>query len=309
LIDKFEGCLVGLAVGDALGAPLEFLSRDQIQIRHGTVTEMIGGGWLDVRPGETTDDTAMAAALAESLVAKRDFDPEDVLARYLAWYRTNPKDIGSTIRAALRWVDNGGDWREAAHRAAEIVRDMTAGNGAMMRCAPLALLRFRDPALLVHDVVVDARLTHEDPRAAGGSAALAACVAVALVEKDRRKVLDGAFEILEGQGRLVPNLLPDVANRRVEHLRPESYVVDTLEVALWHFLHAGSFEECLVRTVNLGGDADTIGACAGALAGAYWGLAAIPTRWARAIQERSTLRALARDLYSAATGEPAVASG
>jgi len=302
LIEKFEGCLVGLAVGDALGAPLEFLSRDQVQIRHGTVTEMIGGGWLDVRAGETTDDTAMAMALAESLVANRGFEPQDVLERYLAWYRKGPKDIGSTVRAALRWVDNGGEWREAARRAAEVAREGSAGNGAMMRCAPLALLHFQDSEALIRDVAADARLTHDDARAGAGSAALAVAIALALVEKDRRQILEKAYEILEKHSRYVPNLLPDVATRKIEHLRPETYVVDTLEVSLWHFLHAKSFEECLVQTVNMGGDADTIGACAGAVAGAYWGIGAIPARWTRPIQERSNLRALACDLHAIATG-------
>ncbi|HET6202763.1 MAG TPA: ADP-ribosylglycohydrolase family protein [Planctomycetota bacterium] len=302
MIEKFEGCLLGLAVGDALGAPLEFQTRDQIQIRHATVTEMIGGGLLDLRPGETTDDTAMALALAESLVAKKGFDPADAMARYLAWYRTGPKDIGSTIRAALRHVDDGGDWKEAAVRAAEIVRGETAGNGTMVRCVPLALLRHRDPNAVIRDGAAEARLTHVDPRAGAGSAAVGVCVALALVETDRKKLLDRAFEVLENNPDGTPNLLPDVTAKREGELRPEPFVVDTLEVALWHFLRAKNFEECLVRVVNAGGDADTIGAIAGAIGGAFWGIGAIPVRWLRTIQERTTIKALARDLHALATG-------
>ncbi|MCI0589027.1 MAG: ADP-ribosylglycohydrolase family protein [Planctomycetes bacterium] len=301
MIEKFEGCLLGLAVGDALGGPLEFLTRDQIGIRHATVTEMIGGGWLDLRPGETTDDTAMALALAESLVAKKGFDPADVMQRYLRWYRTGPKDIGNTIRAALRQVDDGGDWKEAATRASEIVRGETAGNGAMMRCAPLALLRHRDLNALVRDCAAEARLTHLDPRAGAGSAALGVTIALALQETDRKKILDRAFEALENNADGVPNLLPDVATKREGELRPETFVLDSLEVALWHFLRAKNFEECLVKIVNTGGDADTIGAIAGALGGAFWGLGAIPTRWLRTIQERTTIKALARDILALAT--------
>ena len=302
MIEKFEGCLLGLAVGDALGGPLEFLTRDQIGIRHATVTEMIGGGWLDLRPGETTDDTAMALALAESLVAKKGFDPADVMQHYLRWYRTGPKDIGNTIRAALRHIDDGGDWKEAAVRASEIVRGETAGNGAMMRCAPLALLRHRDLDALVRDCAAEARLTHFDPRAGAGSAALGVAIALAFQETDRKKLLDRAFEALENNADGVANLLPDVSAKREGELRPEGFVVDSLEVALWHFLRAKNFEECLIKIVNTGGDADTIGAIAGALGGAYWGVGAIPTRWLRTIQERTTIKALARDILALATG-------
>lgn len=302
MIDKFEGCLLGLAVGDALGAPLEFLTRDQIQIRHATVTEMIGGGLLDVRPGETTDDTAMVTALAESLVAKKGFDPADVIERYLRWFRTGPKDMGSTIRAALRHVDDGGNWKEAAARAQEIVRGETAGNGTMMRCAPLGLLHHRDLKAVIRDCAAEAKLTHLDPRAGAGSAAVGVCVALALAEADRKRLLDRAFEVLEENPDGVPNLLPDVSTKREGELRPESSVVDTLEVALWHFLRAKSFEECLVKVVNAGGDADTIGAIAGAIGGAYWGVGAIPARWLRTIQERTTLKGLARELHALATG-------
>ncbi len=302
MIEKFEGCLLGLAVGDALGGPLEFLTRDQIGIRHATVTEMIGGGWLNLRPGETTDDTAMALALAESLVAKKGFDPADVVQRYLRWYRTGPKDVGNTIRAALRHVDDGGDWKEAAARASEIVRGETAGNGAMMRCAPLALLRHRDLNALVRDVVAEARLTHLDPRAGAGSAALGVTIALALQETDRKKLLDRAFEALENNADGVANLLPDVSAKREGELRPEVFVLDSLEVALWHFLRAKNLEECLIKIVNTGGDADTIGAIAGALGGAFWGVGAIPTRWLRTIQERTTIKALARDLLALAAG-------
>ena len=301
MIEKFEGCLLGLAVGDALGAPLEFMTRDQIGIRHATVTEMIGGGLLDVRPGETTDDTAMAAALAESLVARKGFDPADVMACYLAWYSRGPKDVGNTIRAALRHVDDGGDWKEAAARASEIVRGETAGNGTMMRCAPLVLLRHRDLNALIRDCAAEARLTHLDSRAGAGSAAVGVCVALALVETNRKRLLDRAFEALEGNPHGVANLLPDVFAKRESELRPEPFVVDSLEVALWHFAHARSFEECLVKVVNSGGDADTIGAIAGAIGGTYWGVGAIPTRWLRTIQERPTLKALARELLTLAS--------
>ena len=100
---RYRGCLLGLAVGDALGGPVEFMTTEQIIAKRGKpVREMIGGGWLKLRPGETTDDTAMARALAESLVAVGGFDAADVAARYVRWMQSKPPDIGNITRIALR---------------------------------------------------------------------------------------------------------------------------------------------------------------------------------------------------------------
>src|SRR5215211_1602510 len=149
LIDRYRGCLLGLACGDALGGPIEFETRAAIRERFpGGLRDFIGGGWLHLIPGEITDDTQMTLALAESLACSGPLDMDDVAARFLSWFRSEPEDIGNTTRSALSYLANGVPWEEAGERVIS-ESPSAAGNAAVMRCAPVAL-RFRTaPAQLV----------------------------------------------------------------------------------------------------------------------------------------------------------------
>jgi ADP-ribosyl-[dinitrogen reductase] hydrolase len=297
LEDRYVGCLVGLAVGDALGAPLEFMGPEQIRIKHGLVSEMIGGGWQGLRPGETTDETAMARTLGESLVERGDLDLEDVAVRYRAWLRGSPREVEPITRAALEALDEGYPPAEAAARAMELTSDQVASNGALVRAVPLALLYRRDPEVLLSRAAEEAALTHADPRCGGAAAALAAVIVGILAgETDRGAVLDAAFDALERMPEGIPNVLPDAASKRSTALRPSRFVIDTLETALVEWFRAPDLDTCLVRTVNHGVESAATGAVAGALAGATWGAGAIPRRWARAVQDRKTLVRIAGSL-------------
>ncbi|MHC4600758.1 MAG: ADP-ribosylglycohydrolase family protein [Planctomycetota bacterium] len=299
--ERYIGCLLGLGVGDALGAPMEFMSAPQIQIKHGMVKEMIGGGWLNVRPGETTDDTAMALALAESLVEKKTFDRDDTAARYVAWLRSGPRDVGNTVRASLNRIAEGMDPEEASAETHSEVGGKTAGNGTAMRAAPLALaFHDREEELIAHSRA-DATITHHDPLAGLGSAALNLMIATALGPgKDRKVVPDKAREILTrlGEARAVP----DPSGKEAGDLRPTGFVLDSLECAIWAFLTGKGFEDALVRAVNLGGDTDTIGAICGALCGAWYGAPKIPARWIQPLDKREALEGAAKALFKMASG-------
>jgi len=291
--DRFVGTLVGLALGDALGGPLEFLSRNQIQIKFGQVDEMIGGGWLDLRPGEWTDDTAMMLCLAESLVARQGFEAAAVTENYLAWYRSGPKDIGNVTRASLALHDLGGPPDEAA-RVAHEGSGLSAGNGTIMRCAPLGLYYRSNRFRLIESSLQDARITHWDPKAGSCSAGLNLMISILLEgERELSTVLQQAQAILEEDEQGARPLIPDPSQKSREDLRPSGYVIDTLECALWALFNTGSFRDCLVEAVNLGGDADTIGAVSGALAGAYYGFNSFPQRWVDTLAEAGRIRKLA----------------
>ncbi len=295
LEDRYAGCLLGLGAGDALGAPLEFMSPSQIRIKHGTVREMIGGGWLHLRPGETTDDTAMALCLAESLAEKGAFDREDAASRYVAWLKSGPRDAGNTTRASLTRIAEGMDIDQASAAVHSEVEGKTAGNGALMRCAPLALAFPSEPETLIAHTKSDAGITHHDPLAGLGAAALNLLVAGALgPAKDKASLLEQTHEILAARDE--SHALPDPAGKKAADLRPTGYVLDTLECALWAFLNAKGFEACLVLAVNLGGDADTTGAVCGALAGAWYGASKIPARWLSALDRRPSLARVAKRL-------------
>ena len=298
LLDKYQGCLIGLAVGDALGGPLEFMSREQILIKHGEVREMIGGGWLHLRPGEFTDDTEMMLCLAESLVDKKVFDREDVSRRYLEWFRTQPRDIGNITRAALSALDQGVSIDEASRNAHELSGYKSAGNATVMRAAPIGLLYQRDHKALVEACLQDALLTHYDKKAGIGSVTLCLLISEFLGgEKDKSLALRRATDFLEGGEGGLFSVLPNFEYVEEGELKSSAYVVDTLSVSLYHFLKTKSFEQCLVKVVNMGGDSDTAGAVSGAVAGAYYGLSGIPRRWSEKIKDRGFIAHMARRLY------------
>jgi ADP-ribosyl-[dinitrogen reductase] hydrolase len=295
--ERYTGCLLGLGVGDALGAPLEFMSAEQILIKHGVVREMIGGGWLNVRPGETTDDTAMALTLAESLIEKKTFDRDDAAARYVAWLRSGPRDVGNTIRASLTRIGEGMEPEEASAEAHFEVGGKTAGNGAAMRAAPLALAFPDSEEKLLAHARADAAVTHHDPLAGQGSAALVLMIAAALGPgKDKTAVPGKAREVLSALGEA--RAVPDPSGKEAKDLRPTGFVLDTLECAAWAFLSGKGFEDCLVRAVNLGGDTDTIGAITGALCGAWYGAPKIPDRWLRPLDQRTALEEAGKALFT-----------
>ena len=298
ILSRATGCLLGLAVGDALGAPLEFMTGHQIQIKHGTVRDMIGGGWLGLRPGETTEDTALMVRLARSLVEKGEFMREDVALRYAEWYRRGQKSPSGVLRTALALLAEGVPPGDVARRAHGLSAEEPAGNATLARCVPIALRYGPDDRRVIEAAALEAGITHVDARAVGGSAALALTLSLLIEGLEPGPALDRAHEILESDGLGVGNFLPDPRASRAERLRPTTNVLDTLETAYHHFYRARGFGACLVDVVNLGGDADTIGAVAGALAGARFGAEAIPPRWLRPLAERDLLRDLARDLVA-----------
>ncbi|MBA3947733.1 MAG: ADP-ribosylglycohydrolase family protein [Herpetosiphonaceae bacterium] len=305
LQDRFRGVIAGLAVGDALGGPVEFMSPQEIITKRGKpVREMIGGGWLKLKPGETTDDTAMARALAESVVALGDFDCDDVARRYVLWLKTGPKDIGNITRRALEAWQKGVTLPHAAAAAHRLTGGKSAGNGSIMRCAPLALRYAWDERRLIDSSRDDALITHFDPEAGSGSMAVNLLIAHLLRDEPLGQALATVAGRLRGMPRTaahVADLFEQVDPQADSRTLPNSgYVLDTIRIVLWALKGNSSFEEAVVAAVNCGGDADTQGAVAGALAGARWGYAAIPQRWLEPLQDRDRLLTLADRLLSLA---------
>ncbi len=271
LLDRARGCAVGAAIGDALGMPLEARSPRPL---HHLLREMVSGR---LPAGSFTDDTEMALALAESLLARRPLDPADLGRRFVAWADTGPDDIGVHTYRVLARLRRGESWDTAAEAVQEMNR-ASAPNGSLMRCWPVALAHWDDPDALTHDSALQSRVTH----------AHADCLAACVFANTLIAALLRGTAPAEGIGEALATVpLPDAlravvegaANRRREELPNSGWVRHTLESALWGLLTTGSFEDALVQVVNLGGDADSAGAVAGALAGAAYGLEAIPARW------------------------------
>lgn len=291
MLDRARGVLLGLAVGDALGGPLEFLSADEIRARHGgPVRDYIGGGWLDLEPGRGTDDTAMALALARSAATSIGYDPGRALAAYLEWFRSDPPDVGGTIRHALAAAD-AGVATGAATEELHLRTGRTAGNGSLMRIAPIALRHLPQADRRALAARMDSKLTHYDDHAADACAWLCDVIAAIVDGVDPAEL--AAPAALEHEWAI--SRAAAVASVSGEAV---GYVGTTLSVASTALSNFDSFEDGLVWIVNLGGDADTNGAVAGALLGARFGAGAIPSRWLEQLAVRDEAETLAERLIA-----------
>jgi ADP-ribosyl-[dinitrogen reductase] hydrolase len=293
--DRVAGCLVGVAVGDALGAPLEFHSRREIRNRfpHG-LREMIASPQR--QKGEYTDDTQMALLIAESLLDQKSFAPLDLAMRFELWARTAP-DVGLQTRAVVamaRYLQHPEDC--AARYHADRPHD-SAGNGALMRCAPVALFCLHSLEQLVELSRATSRVTHCDPKAQSSCVLLNAWIRAMIMDNVRDARSQG-FALIKDSERFPWQRLMEIELYKEEDIASTGYTVHTLEAAAWSFLTTDSFEEAVVRAACLGDDADTTAAVCGALAGAYYGCDAIPLTWRNDLQNERRIRELALALAS-----------
>ena len=263
LWDRALGAFLGVAIGDALGATVEFMTAQEIDAQFGVHHQIVGGGWLRLKPGQVTDDTEMALALGSALVARGGWDLRAIADAFVAWMRGNPVDIGNACRRGIaRYLSSGSLCVPPAEE--------NGGNGAAMRNLPTVLVSLASEELLIQRSLEQAHLTHHHPKSD------AATVAIACMT--RRLLLAG------GQAACDQIASGLVARHPAFAFKPwpgntTGYIVDTVQTVFDGFFNTGSFEACLVRVVNRGGDADTTGALAGQLAGALYGLRGIPTRW------------------------------
>ncbi|HEU0193310.1 MAG TPA: ADP-ribosylglycohydrolase family protein [Gaiellales bacterium] len=289
LADRARGAMLGLAVGDALGAPLEWLHPDQISARYGgPLRDMVASPLWE--RGEWTDDTAMALALAESMVDQGGYVEQDVFARYALWARSGPKDIGSTVDAALRRARDASDARSLAAAYHELSGGQSAGNGSLMRTVPIALRYLDDPSSLERYSRLDSGLTHHDPLA--GDACVWFNMTVAALVSGRRPPSSRsavARRAEEASALSAAELADEVQGQM-------GYVLTALRVGFAAAFGHGDLEEAVVYAANLGGDADTNAAVTGALAGARFGASAIPERWLEPLYERARLTGIATRL-------------
>lgn len=301
LPDRYRGVLLGLASGDALGGPVEFIKRDAIAARFPDgVREFVGGGWLDLDPGEITDDTQQALILCRAL-GDEGFNLDAFGEGLVAWFHSLPKDIGNTTRIALEVLASGTPPEQSGEAARAQRGDAgSAANGGVMRCAPVAL-RFRhDPAALVEASLASARVTHAESRAAWGTVAVNQAVAHLL---NGGSVGDAPAAAVVGiPDQRVTDAVLAAAGLPREQVTAGGYVLSTVGAAFWALANFPTAEEVIVQAVSLGEDADSTGAVAGALAGAAYGADALPARWREHVQCRDELVAHADRLLHFAEG-------
>lgn len=306
LLDRFRGALLGLAVGNALGLPVEGESAHAIR-RH------FQGGITEVRVEEHDrpwdDDLAQAAILAEVLLESEELDPEAFAGRLVVWARENGRGIGGLTQSAIDEFAKGLPSQEAARVAWEGNAMSNAGNGAVMRCPPVALRHMRSGVDLVRTARTSALVTHYDARCEWSTVVTAVALATCLSGRPvAEQDLAVAVEAIGGEGWLADSIeqvaeaVQSVKGTTLEALELDDpvdmgYTLKAMQVALWCTAQPGGFEQTVVAVVNEGGDSDTNGALAGAVMGARHGASSIPSRWLDNVADTQSLTRLADRLF------------
>jgi ADP-ribosyl-[dinitrogen reductase] hydrolase len=298
-LDRAQGCLLGLAIGDAVGTTLEFRPRGSFE----PIDDMVGGGAYALQAGEWTDDTSLAICLAESLIARSGFDPQDQAERYLAWSETGrpgPRgycfDIGNTTAEALN------RFRQTGEPFSGPDGPWSAGNGSLMRLAPIPIFLANDSEAAVNFAGESSRVTHGADQAVDACRAYAAILVAALGGAGREALLATPAPDGPGERPLSPRVLDVMQGswreKTVEEIKGTGYVVASLEAAIWCFANTDSYREAVLCAANLGDDADTTAAICGQLAGAFYGASAIPMEWRERVLMREEIEILAQQLWA-----------
>lgn len=288
LIDKYKGCLVGLAVGDAVGTTLEFEPKGSFT----PITDMVGGGPFRLRPGEWTDDTSMALCIAQSLIHCGKFDAENIMNRFCNWSNhgymsSNGRcfDIGNTVADALiKFERTGEPFAGATHYR-------SAGNGCIMRIAPIPIFYRNNVDQALHFASESSRTTHGAAECVDSSKLFVSMILSAFESQNKLEILtNNKYEPFESKVKEIHSA--SFLEESYEDLNADGYVIRSLTAALWCFYHSNSFEEAILKSANLGSDADTTAAICGQLAGAYYGLSGIPNHWLEKLVMRDEIESM-----------------
>lgn len=277
--DKIKGSFIGLFVGDAVGTTLEFK-----EIGHQPrITDMIGGGVFRLNPGEWTDDGSMALCIAKSIIDKKSVDKKDIMRLFARWFlygenASNGKcfDVGGTCNRYINaFINSKGVYNDAENHVWE------AGNGSIMRLVPAIIPYIDDEKAAISAAIQQSLVTH------GNSEVLTYC-------EKLTKVIVGCIN------GVYPVVDDEIKNTSEDELATSGYVVDTYDAAMWAFWNTDNFRDCILAAANLCGDADTIAAVAGQVAGAWYGYSDIPKEWIDKLAKKDELLSVCDDLMSVA---------
>ena len=301
--NQIKGALFGVAVGDALGAPVEFMSPEGIARQHGRVDEMIGGGWLNVAPGEITDDTQMTLCVARGILKNPEHPVAEIGANFIEWACGGPKDIGGTCALSISKAQqiarvsghldrpSYSDWMQASNDADKAMNGRSAGNGSLMRTVYVPCYYYSEAEMTERAIAISTMTHHSDE--AAEACTLYSRIIARMLNRKKTQTRLLIFEEEVKRSRYAEALRPDFRPK------PSGYVVDSLKAAIWSISRTEQrrypFRSAVESAVNLGGDADTIGAITGGIAGAIYGYNKIPESWTGALDAdlRAELHTLA----------------
>lgn len=291
-LDRYQGCLTGLAVGDAIGTTVEFSEKRSFT----PLTDMEGGGPFELEAGQWTDDTSMALCLAHSLLHCKGFDATDQMNRYCNWYNHGYMsstgecfDVGHTTLSALKKFQTTGD------PLAGSIDPHSAGNGGIMRLAPIPMYFLHNIDDVLEYAAASSKTTHAAPEAVESAMLFGSQLTAALKSHSKESILatndfeptcDKVIDLQQGK----------YINKKNDDIQGTGYVIDSLEAALWCFSQSNSFPEAVLMAANLGDDADTTAAITGQLAGAFYGLNTIPKHWLQKLAMKNEIIKLAESL-------------
>lgn len=292
-ISKSKACFLGLAIGDAVGASVEFLPRGHFK----PLTDMQGGGKFQIEKGQWTDDTSMALCLAESLIECKGFDANDQMQRYWRWLdegyyscKAHAFGVGQTILKALM------QYRKTGNPYSGRTESRFSGNGSLMRIAPIALYYQQQPDLAWHYAGLSSKTTHASDECIQACQYFSALLIRALQGVNKSQLLSS--QNISGLSCLQHIVTGDFKTKPMDEIKGSGYVIESLEAALWAFWHTDNFKDAILAAANLGDDADTTAAICGQLAGAYYGLDTIPKEWLAVLYHREDIEQLAIKLIT-----------
>ncbi|MCL6611537.1 MAG: ADP-ribosylglycohydrolase family protein [Peptococcaceae bacterium] len=302
--DFLRGAFLGAAVGDALGGPVENMSSAEIKEKYGTIREMAGGGWLDLDPGEWTDDTSMTLDVARGILANPAYPVEEIGHNFLRWYRSGPKDIGRTTAESIKNYLKAGNWKEASQMTARTLNKMDS-NGGLMRTLPVTFGYWNDMQKIAKWSAEICMMTHYSYEGATCCIFYNILVRLSAGGGSRRQMVSRALDLTDSFCREMKITPSRFFWHMIKHIQkdaprviPRGNALDTLAASVQAFLLTGSFEEALVDVVNRGEDADTAGCITGGLAGAYYGSGGIPGRWLDSLKKRHEIDAVINEFIS-----------
>ena len=291
-MNRARGAMLGLACGDAIGTSAEFLPRGSFT----PLTDMVGGGPFDLKPGEFTDDTSMSLCLASSLI-ENGFDLNDQMTRYVRWrdegYLSSTGrcfDIGNTTDEALEVFKRTGNPISGS------TEPDSAGNGSIMRLAPIPIHFLDTPDLALQLCAEQSRTTHQSPECVMACRLLGEVLIRSLQGKSKVDVLAPSQQVLELSSGLRSIACGEYQTKTIDQIRGSGYVVESLEAALWSFWKTDNFKDGVLLAANLGDDADTTASIFGQIAGAYYGQGGIPVEWIQKLTMGDEIGELAEQL-------------
>ena len=300
LSDRKQGSLLGLAIGDALGCTLEFKKPGTFEL----ITTIVGGGVHQLKSGQWTDDTSLALCLAQSLIDCKGFDPKDQMTKYCKWeaegYMSSTGSCFDIGNSTLKALDK---FRATGDPYAGSTEEHSAGNGSIMRLAPIPMYYAHSPKDALYFAALSSKTTHANEMCVDACRYMAGIIVGLLNGENKETVLSKMYSPVNNyfDGNPICRSLREIVNGSFKNKQPPKikgtgFVLQSLEAALWAFHTTNNFKEGALRAINLGDDADTTGAVYGQIAGSYYGIDNIPRKWVEIIYMKENIIELSNKL-------------